>query len=413
MNTTIKKHDKIESQIKATLDFMLMLCAKCSARPTSVSVSSTLRDKGNDVHRSTMHALEDLGYIKTEGKASGLKYHWVRTTPTEEQAESVLEKAKQIHTEYQMNHKAETAGFKETVRTSRKSFIRIITKPEAETKKEAPKFCSTPTELSVQLILNKVRTTLGSHEVIDFDAYCLAAIISYPMQYALISLGLITKERGKGFKFKEPKVTYELVRQVIDKRKEYVDGVTVMPTIVETIPTPAQPVEMSTPLAKTHKNDIKFLTAMAAIYRDIKAYENNSVKNEPIKSLTQYATDAKVPGVISLALKELNYVVKENNAYKWLKPAPVMHDAIIVSAYCHDYQTKAKRVQRTKDAESTDTTPNVTVEATHTTPKVDKVEEEVVSLDKGYSKDRKAKLAEMFAKVGNYDMAEKLLNEVL
>lgn len=303
---SLKKFDKLEQQVKASHKFMMTLCVKCSSGPTIFRVSEIIRNKESNLPRLIMQALEDLGYIKCEGALTGRKYHWVKATPTEEQAQAVVDKARQADIEYKRNYIAEKSGYKETLRTGPKTFIRILDNKDAVKKPEPAKYPTTPTEIHIESILNKMHAALSSREVMDFDAYCQAKMIPMPIQYAVISLGLITKQKGRGYKFALSKANYETVRNVIEKRKEYVVDVTPMPIIVETN--------------------------------------------------AQLAPTVEVKAVV-----ETKPVVATNPAQ----------------------------------------------------PVVAKVEEKAVSLDGDFSNERKAALAEMFAKVGKYDMAEKLLQEVL
>lgn len=303
---SLKKFDKLEQQVKASLNFMMTLCVKCSSGPTIFRVSEIIRNKDSNLPRLIMQALEDLGYIKCEGTLTGKKYHWVKTTPTEEQAQAVVDKARQADIEYKRNYIAEKSGYKETLRTGPRTFIRVLDNKDATKKPEPAKYPTTPTEIHIESMLNKMHAALSSREIMDFDAYCQAKMIPLPIQYAVISLGLITKQKGRGYKFALSKANYETIRNVIEKRREYVVDVTVMPVVIETSAQPAPSIEVKT-------------------------------------------------------------VVET-------KPAVIANPA---------------------------------------QPVVAKVEEKAVSLDKDFSNERKTALAEMFAKVGKYDMAEKLLQEVL
>lgn len=302
---SLKKFDKLDRQVKTSHNFLITLFNNCSAGFTAFKVSETIRNKESHLPRLIMQALEDLGYIKCEGTLSGKKYHWVKAAPIEENAQEIVDKARQIELEYKRNYKAEKSGYKETIRTGKKTFVKILPNQSVTKKAEPVKYPTTPTEIHIESILNKMHAALSSREVMDFDAYCQAKLIPLPIQYAIISLGLITKQKGRGYKLALNKANYETIRSVIEKRREYVHDITQMPIIVET----------------------------------------NTQLTSPI---------------------EVKAIVEQKNTTSIVPEKPV----------------------------------------------VAKVEE-IEPLDKGFSNERKTALAEMFAKVGKYDMAEKLLQEVL
>lgn len=231
------EYNKIEKQVKALHSFLMTLCVKCSSGFTYFPVSNILRTPGSGLPKSIMGTLEDLGYIKSTGIATGKKYHWIAATPTEDQAEEINAKSRENLNEYKKNKVDEKKGFKETIRTGAKSFIRILPKEKAVTA-EPRKYSTTPTEIHVEGNLHKLKSGLQGREVLDLNSFFDAKVLPMPFQYAVITLGLITKEKGRGYKFKD-EINYELVRKVIDARKDYIVEVSKMPVIVETQPTPS------------------------------------------------------------------------------------------------------------------------------------------------------------------------------
>lgn len=240
-----------------------------------------------------------------------------------------------------------------------------------------------------------VKDELEHVNVLDFDAICFRLGVSEKIQYALIVLNCITHKEGSGFKWVKGEITIDLIQSILKERHHY-NGY--MP-----------PVFIDKKLNDPISSDDKYLAVVFKYYNFLQSLHKLTIQKEVNLSLQTVLNANKISANFYMFLKEHPLLFKSGSRrepiYTWNEKYTVTMDlAKDTYEWCKSKSSfYASKPKATKLGEIK--------QLCNSTIKNDVIVTQEPSKEQPL--DNRALLAEKFALVGNYKMAESLLDQIL
>lgn len=426
MSTTTDKQflDIQREQIRITdvLNLLKTIYKNCKNVYNKVLTADYIKEKS--LPNQLTQVIADKNIVKVRGTGTGKLFLWAASRmPDELMATQVWEEAVRLRNEYNVAKERERRG--ETpnrLQIGNKNFVKLLT-PTNDTKQSVlKKQPTTVTEVKVYRMMKTVQTFLTvGQRVMDFASLCEHKGISTKYEKALLKTYVTRTNRGFEWKGND-EVDYEMVRNVIDTYK-LVDDCEL------DITTPIIKIDQEEPKSEFEKKIESVSTAMQVeektnvvdekrkynIFTMLQALRKD-IEMTRIKGITDYCIKFNLTNNLGGVLVEEKIIEKENGAYKWIAAEP---SKAMVEQINDAYNKRNRKYYGSKkQKEEPKFTKEIVQERVPRTKELLTVSaptvlREIVNEVKNEEVARLKNLAEKFAKTGNYDMAEQLLDQVL
>ncbi len=399
---------KKEAQAEQLLHFLSEVYNLCNNNYADISLDSIVKKYKIP---TTFYAISKE-YALLDFKREGMfnLYKWNSIDPTIELAKEMNEKIRAKQKEYSDKaYQLKKQNNPSKLVIGSKTFSKVIKGPSLSESiiKPVP---STPSEIALEKSLNEIKGQLNQVNVLNLDDLCFRIKISEPTQFALIKLKCIVKVENSGYKWIKGDVTLDLIQEIFKIRGEY-NGY--MP-----------PVFVDKQLGDPISNNPKKLSKAFKYYEFLLSLYKLTNQKETQISLAKVMKDNKIYSTFFMYLKEHPLLIKNgigrDTSYTWNQNyAVTMELSNTVYDWCKDKfslyagTNKSKKEKKNSIEPKVEATKEVIKETVNDTSN-HKVSQHVTAQEEPKQEfDNRAILAEKFAKVGNFKMAEELLDQIL
>lgn len=407
--------------------------------------------KTHKISTNVLSCMKELQILESKRTGHDFEYKWYYVTGPDLQLATKLNELLRIKNKF-YNDKSYSLSKpigslkKESspnrIKIGTKIYSKVIPKEPIKVIKEV---ATTPSEIGAERMLKMVKSELTRTNVLDFNGICEINTIPERIQYAIIKNEYVGYSKGKGYIWIGGDITLDMVRTIISDRHKY-EGI--MPSAKIINPTSSFSFESSLGMVSVNKDttndnskDVKFLKNISKYYTFLQAIHKETC-NEPTKiSLQNLVTQHKILSTFFAYLKHANLLLKKGSSsdtkYLWnddfklsIDLAKDTYEWCTKKAQFYANEAKMKKmvspeiindlkkeVENSIKKESFPNNTSISSWADNRQSEGRMTREnnniEITTITKDQPKDIKSILAEKFAKIGNYEMAEKLLDEIL